>query len=231
MQRLRKDFTASMPTCEGMSMGKIIDLTGQRFGRLTVIEKAGVNKHHASLWKCQCDCGGSTVVAGSSLKIGNTRSCGCIQRKRTQETLTTHCGSGTRLHRIWKMMKQRCYNKNSADYMRYGGRGITICDEWLNNFAMFQEWSYANGYREYLTIDRIDNDKGYSPDNCRWATEKEQANNRHKTITITYQGETKPLTYWAELKGIPYSVLKARILKYDWPIERAMTEQIHKRKG
>lgn len=154
------------------------DLTGQRFGMLTVVSKSGVDKYGISQWQCLCDCGGSSIASISNLRNGNTTSCGCYGRRRKSEANRTHGGSGTRLHRIWKAMKVRCYDQNFQFYRHYGGRGITICDEWRNNFEAFRDWALANGYEDALTIDRIDNDKGYSPDNCRWVTMVEQNQNK-----------------------------------------------------
>lgn len=161
-------------------MGKLIDLTGQRFGRLTVIERVGTSKNGNALWDCKCDCGNTAVVRGASLKNGITRSCGCLIAESTKNRNTTHCLSKTRLYRIWANMKDRCLNSNTREYPYYGGRGITVCDEWKNDFQAFYNWAMANSYQDHLSIDRIDNDKGYTPDNCRWATHSEQMYNRRR---------------------------------------------------
>ena len=123
-----------------------IDLTGQRFGMLTVVAKCGYDKHHLSQWECLCDCGNKSVASISNLRNGNTTSCGCYGKKRKSECNTTHGLSGTRIHRIWKAMRTRCYNKNFFAYKHYGGRGVTICNEWINDFQAFYDWAMANGY-------------------------------------------------------------------------------------
>jgi hypothetical protein len=136
----------------------------------------------------------------------------------------------TRMYRIWSDMKGRCNNPNRAKYARYGGRGITVCDEWMSDFQAFYDWAIKNGYREDLTIDRIDNDGNYCPDNCRWITMMEQASNKSTNHFITHDGQTFTMTEWARRIGIPREVLKDRICRYGWECERALTTPVRKHK-
>ena len=198
-------------------MGKFIDLTGQKFGRLEVIERAE-NKGGQTMWRCRCECGKDHIVNGYFLTSGQSRSCGCYRN----DLNIKHGMHGARLYEIWKGMKQRCSNPRHKSYQTYGARGITVCDEW-NDFQAFYEWAISHGYSDNLEIERRDNTKGYSPDNCRWATRKEQMNNTRQNRNITYNNETHTIKQWAEIMGISYNTLYQRLAR-GWSIERALTE-------
>lgn len=209
-------------------MGKRIDLVGHRFGRLVVIKPMGHNSKGRALWLCKCDCGNERIINVECLKYGYSKSCGCLRAEGNSKR--THGLSFSRLWRIHSQMKVRCYDKKSDAYKNYGARGITICDEWLgeNGLKNFSEWAYSNGYSEKLTIDRKDNSKGYSPDNCRWTDRKTQNRNRRTNHFITYQGESKTIAEWSEVTGIKYHTLKCRI-KAGWNVEDALTREVRKR--
>ena len=161
-----------------------LDLIGPRFGRLTITERCGTDSGGNAKWLCICDCGGDTIATTSHLRGGHTQSCGCLrmERLKTEGKVTRfkekHALSYSRLYRIWTGMKSRCYNPKYTKYSLYGGRGITVCEQWLNDVQAFYDWAMSNGYADNLSIDRIDNDKGYCPENCRWATITEQNRNR-----------------------------------------------------
>ena len=190
------------------------DLTGMLFGRLTVIKKT-----KAVTWLCECECGNLTEVSSANLRDGVTRSCGCLQREVARNLKRTHGMSGTRFYTEWVDMKNRCYNENNVGYHIYGGAGITVCDRWKNSFENFYE-DMHQGYRDDLTIDRIDPTKGYSKDNCRWATYAEQNRNKRNNRNITINGVTKVLTDWCDEFGISFGTVIGRIErgwdKEDW---------------
>ena len=162
-------------------MAKTTSMVGRQFGRLYVIKKS-TDSGKSDMWICNCECGREKVAYGVDLRRGHTQSCGCLKRQATSEANTKHGHTQNRkierLYRIWTNMKTRCYNPKCIAYERYGGRGITVCDEWLHDYSAFRTWALENGYNEDLSIDRVDNNDGYHPNNCRWATVKEQNSNR-----------------------------------------------------
>lgn len=195
-------------------ISKLVDLTGKRFGRLVVVERAEDRIEKSGkrrvMWKCLCDCGNEVTVLSDNIKRGLTLSCGCFRNEYLSKKMSTHGDTNTRLYGVWCAIKARCYNKNTDFYYRYGGRGITMCDSWRDNYENFRDWAMSNGYTEGLTIDRINNDLGYSPDNCRWATRKEQCNNRSTNRKIAFRGEVHTISEWAEILGIPARMLYRR---------------------
>ena len=209
-------------------MSKMIDLTGQKFGRLTVVDRACNDAKAQACWICKCECGEYSVVRGADLRSGNTKSCGCLNAEKLKAGNVKHGMCYTPLNGVWRAMKRRCYYEKEIGYHRYGGRGITVCDEWKDDFQAFYDWSIANGYREGLSLDRIDVNGNYEPGNCRWATDKEQANNTRNNHLLTYNGETHTISEWAEIVGMKRDTLKKRIY-YGWPIEKALTEPVKQR--
>ena len=217
-------------------MGKFEDLTGRVYGRLTVIERVENDKWKQARWKCLCECGNYTVAVTSELNRGNVRSCGCLNREISKRVNSKHGFKYTRLYKIWGSMKKRCYNPNSPNYKYYGAKGIKICDEWKNDFKVFHDWAFANGYDENAeygkcTIDRIDVNGNYEPSNCRWIDVKSQERNRGNNNFITYNNETHCISEWAEILGINYITLHQRICKYNWSIERAFTTSVRRVKN
>lgn len=180
------------------------DLTRNKFGRLTAIKPNGKNKYGHVLWLCRCECGNEKTINANSLTSGKTKSCGCLntEKHKTHPNRKTHGMTGTRLNRIWKRMKSRCTNEKLKDYPLYGGRGISVCDEWKNSFQAFYDWSMSHGYSDELTIDRIDVNGNYEPSNCRWITVKEQNNNRRNNRLININGEIKTASQWIECTKI-----------------------------
>lgn len=212
-------------------MGKIIDLTEKRFGKLTVIKKHNQDKWGGWNWLCMCDCGNETVVSGGHLRGLKTKSCGC-SRKETKNF--THKMTGSRLYKVWHAMKSRCYYEKSEMFKHYGGRGIMVCDEWKNSFISFYDWSIKNGYDEnaergQCTIDRIDVNGNYEPNNCRWATIKQQANNTRRNHLIKYNGKTQTVSQWANELGVEPDSIFNRLQK-GFTEEEALTLKFNERR-
>ena len=199
-------------------MAMIKDLIGQRFGRLTVISRGENTKSGKVTWVCTCDCGKrkEKSVTTYDLSSGKVRSCGCLYFESNKGRRATHGKTNTRLHRIWSGMRQRCNDTSYSSYRIYGGKGVTVCDEW-SDFQTFYDWAMANGYREDLTIDRIDCGGNYCPENCRWATMKEQQNNRSNNIRFSVGGIEKTISEWSDASGIPRATL-------DWRVKNHLAE-------
>lgn len=207
---------------------KMKDMTGMRFHRLLVIDCAGKPNGRSYAWNVVCNCGRSFSTMGSNLRSGAAKSCGCLQREKARaagDRTRTHGMTNTSIYSIWDSMHQRCSNPNRKDFRKYGGRGINVCDAWKS----FEQFLADMGPRPTgMSLDRINNDLGYSPKNCRWATAKQQARNQRTNRLITYLGETLCLSEWAEKLSISQITLQTRITKYKWSVERALTQPVQK---
>jgi hypothetical protein len=202
-------------------MSIFIDRTGERFGRLLVISLAGRNKHYAAMWNVKCDCGNTKIVQGPHLKRGAVTSCGCLRATRNSM-------SGHPLYLTWRGMNRRCYEKQRGDYKRYGGRGITICSEWKDDYCAFIEWGLSHGWKKGLQIDRIDNDGNYTPDNCRFVTGKVNCRNTRNNVIVKYKDFHGTLSELAENIGMRASTLYGRIVILKWSIDKAVTTPVRK---
>jgi len=209
-------------------------MEGLKFNRLTVINYSHTDNYRQKKWNCVCDCGKSVIASTNSLRRNNTKSCGCLQKEKAaisgRNSATTHGlsknvnGTKTRLFRIWMGMKTRCYNQKVKEYPRYGGKGVIICKEWLD-YKNFHDWSFLNGYQDHLTIERIEVSGNYEPNNCRWATMKEQANNRTTSHYLTYNNKTNTMAAFSEEYNIGLQTLFRR-LKSGWSVEKALTHPV-----
>lgn len=199
-------------------------LIGRKFGKLTVIEYAGY-KNHKPHWKCRCECGNYKTASTYNLKHGHTRSCGCLVKGKEfgqyKHGLTNH-----RIYHTYHAMKQRCFNEKSEGYKDYGARGISVCNEWMGEHGLekFYEWSMNNGYSDGLTIDRINVDGDYSPDNCRWADLETQMNNTTRNVRFEYKGESHTCSEWAKIlnNGLSKIEIYSRIVNLGWDVEKAL---------
>lgn len=203
-----------------------LELTNQKFGRLTVLKRNPVSYGTRSRWDCICECGKTTTVIGSKLMNNHTRSCGCFHHERFTQSCITHGMRQSDEYNIWCGIKSRCTNPNHDAYDRYGGRGITICDKWKNSFPEFYLDMGERPGPEY-SIERKENDKGYEPGNCYWATKTEQANNRRSNVFHTYNGITKTISEWAREYRIPDHVLRKRLYA-GWDFEKAIAIPVRK---
>lgn len=196
------------------------DLSGRRFGRLSIIKKVPNRKATAATWLCRCDCGNEKIITGPNLRRGATKSCGCLRRDMMRAARTTHGGSYSPTYNAWSRMKGRCHNPNSDDFPDYGGRGITVCERWRDNYKAFL--ADMGQCPPEMSIDRINNDGNYEPSNCRWATATEQANNKRNVPLYEFNGQRLSVAEWSRHTGISTSVLSARLSR-GWTIKRALT--------
>lgn len=190
-----------------------MDLSNKKFGKWLVLELDYEKSGRQKYWKCVCDCGCKRSVYQSALVHKKSVSCGCYQKEVTRNRLTTHNLTGSRLMKIFYNMRTRCNNSKDRRFKDYGGRGIKLCKEWENNFLNFYNWAVNNGYKDGLTIDRIDNDSNYSPENCRWITLEEQSNNKRNSIFITINDITKTLKQWTKFMDWKYNKYYARYMR------------------
>ena len=207
------------------------DLTGQRFGRLSVVKlgepKVLPSGQKMRTWICICDCGKETTVYQQHLTRGDTKSCGCYVSECNKKRLTTHGETKTRLYKIWNGMRQRCMNENDQAYIRYGARGISVCKEW-DSFLAFKQWAISHGYRDDLTIDRINVNGNYEPCNCRWADIIVQSNNKTNSHYLVLDGRKQTMAQWAKELNIKTETLYARVVKRKWDDEKALTTPVKK---
>lgn len=216
-------------------MGAFVDLTGQRFGRLTVLERDYSDTKNVT-WICQCDCGNKVRVRSGNLCSGNTQSCGCLFLDKVTKhggTLNKH---KSRLYHIWNDMKARCYCETEPSYKNYGARGIIVCEEWKNDYASFMNWAILNGYDETLprgtcTLDRIDVNSNYCPENCRWITHKQQQSNKTNNHLIEYNGEMHTVTEWSELLNINVSTIRGRLFIRGWDVDKTFNTPVNTKFG
>lgn len=205
------------------------DYIGKKYNRYTILKFDRNRKPRKLYVVCKCDCGNIKTVEFYAVRVGILKSCGCYKKesdKAPNEKNKTHGLSTTRLYKIYLKMIQRCYNKSTKNYKIYGGRGISVCDEWHNDFMSFYNWAVLNGYADNLTIDRINVNGNYEPNNCRWATVKQQANNTRVNKIVKYAGKSQTISEWADEIGMNYQTLYDRIIHYDWTIEKALTKPV-----
>lgn len=201
---------------------------GVKYGKLTIISYVREGKDHHKYFICKCECGVEKEISLSHLQSKKIRSCGCLWEENKHEYRKTHGGRYDPLYAVWCGMKARCNNKNSQAYKNYGGRGISICKKWDNEFETFKTWAYRNGYAKGLQIDRKNNDGGYTPENCRFVTSKENSRNKRANVYLEYHNERETIACWAEKLGMGVGTLRARLNKLGWDVERALTTPVLK---
>lgn len=202
-------------------MTALIDMTGKTFGRLTVLRRVE-NFGKEVRWQCRCECGTETAAAGSHLRSGHTSSCGCFRDEDMGNRFRTHGQSMTKLHRVLRSMRERCVNSNAPAHKHYGGRGVSICDEWASDATAFIEWAHSHGYKEGLTIDRIDNDGDYCPGNCRFVDRFTQANNKRNNRRHEYNGTSYTLAQLSRMSGLCAETIANRIDVQKLSVEEAV---------
>ena len=221
-------------------MGKKIDATGWKMwehgvpdSRLTVVREYGKDKYGSWLWESKCSCGSEKIVIAhiKDLKSGNTKSCGCLNKERIKQSRTKHGDSNSRLYRVWIKILSRVNNPKDKNYNDYGGRGIVVCNEWLD-YSSFREWAISTGYnydapQGQYTIERIDVNGNYCPENCRWATQLEQANNKRNSAFLSFNGETHTIAEWSRILNMPSGAIENRIANLHWDVEKALTTPVH----
>lgn len=206
-----------------MAANILIDLTGKRFGRYTVVERAPrpeTHKQQHAFWKVRCDCGTERVIPGGSLRSGNSRSCGCLCKDINADRLTTHGGRRTREYRIWRAVKDRCFNERNSHFDYYGGRGITMCDRWKNDFTAFL--ADMGPCPDGLTIERIDVNAHYDPSNCKWATYREQRQNQRRSKFVDYEGQRWNLKELCRHLGVKYNAVYDAVTRIGMTLEAAI---------
>lgn len=218
---LRSGHTKSCGCLTHRASPRRVDLSGKKFGSLTALTFLTNNDKGTTIWRCQCDCGNYTNVSYNNLISGNTKTCGCLTEK--------HGDVKTRLYKCWQDMKSRCYYHKDNNYCNYGARGITVCKEWKDSYISFKKWALENGYSEKLTIDRIDCNGNYEPNNCRWATLEEQGNNKRNNKLVEYNGELMTLSQFAKKyaipKGISYKTVHRKYTYLNYTLEQILKQK------
>lgn len=227
---LKSGVTKSCGCLRHVQYRKSPELVGKRFGRLKVIRRNGSSKHKRALWLCRCDCGNELTVIGNSLTVGRVNSCGCLKIEQLKERLITHGLTTSEhfhpLYETWSGIKDRINNPNNPGWHNYGGRGIKICDRWKDSFQNFID-DMGPRPSDKHSIDRIDNDGDYCPDNCRWATRKQQANNKQTSISITIGNQTKPISEWCKHYKIKYATALWRF-NHGWAIDKIFSVRAYR---